>query len=327
MTGERRPVSRVYGQSDLPVMAASDSDSADETHFTDATSGTDGGGKRRRQASFPEMVRRAAGRQPKRPAPGHGSPSPGKAGGAAKPGAVWSAGPDRGVELSAASLSAIQQLIDSSIARAMTSFEAKFEQLEKRISILECDGVSREIELKKLNDDLTKQRTLNSALQQQIENIDMNGRLSSLILTCAEFEVRQKKEDIKARAVSLLNRRFGDLNLTTADIQAAHRLQSDSKVVVRFVKRRIRDTVYERRFELAQSGAGRSQPGPGGVRRGPPPLYINPRPTGGGGYFEPPPLVFLRYLLNRCRYHRQTCSTLSPNIFTHCVKILKSRVS
>ena len=44
-----------------------------------------------------------------------------------------------------------------------------------------------------------------------------------------------------------------------------------------------------------------------------------------GGYFEPP-LVFLRYLLNRCRYHRQTCSTLSPNIFTHCVKILKFRV-
>ena len=54
---------------------------------------------------------------------------------------------------------------------------------------------------------------------------------------------------------------------------------------------------------------------------------FNPRPTGGGGLFRAPPLVFLRYLLNRCRYHRQTCSTLSPNIFTHCVKILKSRVS
>ena len=53
---------------------------------------------------------------------------------------------------------------------------------------------------------------------------------------------------------------------------------------------------------------------------------VNPRPTG-GGLFRAPPLVFLRYLLNRCRYHRQTCSTLSPNIFTHCVKILKSRVS
>ena len=47
----------------------------------------------------------------------------------------------------------------------------------------------------------------------------------------------------------------------------------------------------------------------------------------GGGLFRAPPLVFLRYLLNWCRYHRQTCSTLPPNIFTHCVKILKFRVS
>ena len=48
-----------------------------------------------------------------------------------------------------------------------------------------------------------------------------------------------------------------------------------------------------------------------------------------GGLFRapPPPIAFLRYLLNQCRYHHQTCSTLSPNIFTHCVKILKSRVS
>ena len=50
----------------------------------------------------------------------------------------------------------------------------------------------------------------------------------------------------------------------------------------------------------------------------------NPRPTGGA--ISSPPLVFLRYLLNQCRYHHQTCSTLSPNNFTHCVKILKSRV-
>ena len=54
--------------------------------------------------------------------------------------------------------------------------------------------------------------------------------------------------------------------------------------------------------------------------------FFNPRPTGGGGLFRAPPLVFLRYLPNQCSYHHQTCSTLSPNIFTHCVKILKSRV-
>ena len=52
---------------------------------------------------------------------------------------------------------------------------------------------------------------------------------------------------------------------------------------------------------------------------------FNPRPTGGGA-ISSPPLVFLRYLLNQCRYHHHTCSTLSPNNLTHCVKILKSRV-
>ena len=60
--------------------------------------------------------------------------------------------------------------------------------------------------------------------------------------------------------------------------------------------------------------------------------HVNPRFTGGGGglsflSFRAPPLVFLKHLLNQCRYHHQTCSTLSPNKFTYCVKILKSRVS
>ena len=48
---------------------------------------------------------------------------------------------------------------------------------------------------------------------------------------------------------------------------------------------------------------------------------FNPRPTGGA--ILSPPLVFLRYLLTQCRYHHQCCSTLSPNNFTHCVKIFK----
>ena len=50
-------------------------------------------------------------------------------------------------------------------------------------------------------------------------------------------------------------------------------------------------------------------------------------PLGGGAISSPPPLVFLRYLLNQCRYRHQTCSTLSPNISTHCVKIFNSRLS
>ena len=53
-------------------------------------------------------------------------------------------------------------------------------------------------------------------------------------------------------------------------------------------------------------------------------LYLTRAPLGGGAISSPPPSgVFLRYLLNQCRYHHQTCSTLSPNNFTHGVKIFK----
>ena len=40
-----------------------------------------------------------------------------------------------------------------------------------------------------------------------------------------------------------------------------------------------------------------------------------------GDYFEPP-LVFLRYLLNQCSHHHQTCSTLSRNNFTYYITFL-----
>ena len=40
-----------------------------------------------------------------------------------------------------------------------------------------------------------------------------------------------------------------------------------------------------------------------------------------GGYFEAPPLVLLRCLLNRCRSHHQPCSTISRNNCTHYVNI------
>ena len=70
------------------------------------------------------------------------------------------------------------------------------------------------------------------------------------------------------------------------------------------------------------------KPEGGGADNRPPAVRgLTRAPLGGGLFRAPPPLVFLWYLLNRYRYHRQTCSTLSPNIFTHCVKILKFRVS
>lgn len=259
---------------------ATDSDSAEDTPFTDcATSETDGGhgGRRKRQISVNEMVRRAEDRKAKRLAHSRGTPSPGKAGNAAPPGAARPAAePAREVELNATSLAAIQQLIVASVAKVMESFEKKFEHLENRISILESEGMDKELQVKKLSEQLETQMRINSELHKQVESIDANCRLSSLILTCSEFEMRYPNEDIEKRVVELLNRRFGDLGLTTADIQVAHRLQRDSKVIVKFIKRRVRDAVYDGRFELARRGAeagAGARGGTGGRRLEP--LYIN----------------------------------------------------
>ena len=257
---------------------ASDTDT--DTPFTDCgTSGTDGGRKRpRQQESVTEMFRRAEGRKAKRRAQSRGSPSPGKPA-VTSPGAgraVGGAESAGGVELSAASLEAIQRLIEVSSAKVIKTFEAKCEQFEKRIFILESEVMDREQDMKQLNEQLQAERTINRDLQRQIEGIDVNRRLSSLILTCSDFEPRTPSEDIEERIVGVLNQRFQDLRLTTADIQAAHRLQKDSKVIVKFVRRRVRDEIYDRRFELARRDAGVA----GGLRSGaggrrPKPLYIN----------------------------------------------------
>ena len=225
------------------------------------------------------MFRRAEGRRAKRRAQSRGSPSPGKPA-VTSPGAGRAAGGAEsagGVELGAASLEAIQRLIEVSTAKVIKTFEAKCEQFEKRISILESEVMDREQEVKQLNEQLQAERTLNQELQKQVEGIDANRRLSSLILTCAEFEPRTPNEDIEERVVGVLNQRFQDLRLTTADVQAAHRLQKDSKVIVKFVKRRVRDDIYDRRFELARRDAGAAQGsrGGGGGWRRPVPLYIN----------------------------------------------------
>ena len=256
------PVAEVVLVGGRLVGMGSDSESAGETPFTDcgATSGTgtDGGrrNRRTRQVSVLEMAaRRAEGRKAKRTHRGRGAASPGQGTSSPPPGAVRSdAGPAGPVELSAASLQAIQQLVEATVAKTVSYFESKFEHLERKINVLEGETMEKDQVIKQLGEQLEKQTNISSELQKRVESLESNSRLSSLVLTCDEFEVRHQNEDIELRVVELLNRRFDNLHLSTADIQAAHRLQRDSKVIVRFMKRRVRDTIYERRFELARRG-------------------------------------------------------------------------
>ena len=253
--------------------------SGDEAAFTDCVgSGSElraeTPASRRRQISVTEMVRRAESRKSKRPAPDRSSKSPRDPPlPAAKRALAEPAQPAEtpAVELSAGALAAIRQLVDNGISSVIRAFENKVETIERRLSVLESEAMDRDHAVRQLEEQLATQTRLNADLQAQVESIDLNRRLSSLILTCDEFGQRKMNEDMEGKVVSLLNERIQGLSLTITDIHAAHRLQRDDKVIVKFARRSVRDRVFEARFHLAayESTSARTGSGAIGRRRGP----------------------------------------------------------
>ncbi|KAF0311275.1 hypothetical protein FJT64_017878 [Amphibalanus amphitrite] len=159
-----------------------------------------------------------------------------------------------GVELSAGALAAIQRLVNAGIASVIGVFETKFDKMSKRIELLESEAMDREVEMQHTREKLAQQIQVNSELQAQVESIDLNRRLASLIFTCEGFGRRSADEDAEQMIVSLLNERIPALKLTKADIHAAHRLQRDDKIIAKFVKRSVRDYIYDARFHLSPTG-------------------------------------------------------------------------
>ena len=245
-----------------PASMASESDrdsDREDSVFTDCPSGNDSlPGQRKRQMSVPEMVREVERKRAKRQLASRKSRSPRER---KQPRA---AGPGRTAPAQAeVTLQAIQQLIEAGNTRVIKALEARFAQQERRIEALEAECHVKDITIQELNQEVRSQRQEIVDLREKMDNIDMNRRLSSLILTCEEFGQRAANEDIESMSVRVLNKRFSDLKLTTADIQAAHRLQGRGKVIVKFVKRSVRDELYERRFELADRRSGAGPAGPG----------------------------------------------------------------
>ena len=102
-----------------------------------------------------------------------------------------------------------------------------------------------------------------------------------MILTCGEFGRRSADENIEEAVVKILNERISGLALTAADIQVAHRLQRDNKVICKFVKRSVRDRIFDARFDLLTRSRKPDDAGPGDRRsvgslsgRLLPPLYL-----------------------------------------------------
>ena len=258
-----------------------------ESAFTDcvASSGAD----RRttsgltRQVSVHKMLKRAGSRKSKRQL-GRGSRSPPDT---APPAAKRAAAPrgteprgDRAaaapaaVELSAAALASIQQLIRAEVASVMSAFHTRIDSLDRRVAILEADSMDKDEEIRRLSQKVERQERAMEDMQQRVKGIDANRRLSSLILSCEEFGDSSAGENIEEKIVQVLNRRFPQLQMTVSDIQAAHRLQGRFKVIVRFIKRRLRDDVYDSRFQLIGGAAGQRQ-------RNMAPLYITESLTPG----------------------------------------------
>ena len=61
------------------------------------------------------------------------------------------------------------------------------------------------------------------------------------------------------------------MHITVTDVHAAHRLEGKNKVIVQFVKRQLRDVVYDGQFELFNRAAGQRQ-------RNMAPLYLHTLP-------------------------------------------------
>ena len=97
-------------------------------------------------------------------------------------------------------------------------------------------------------------------VNEYVEGIDQNRRSSLLILTCDKFTDQSEGENVEAIAIEALNKRLHSLTLTEADVQNAHRLQGKNKIIVRFVKRRVRDEIFESRFQLPSRQNGAVKP-------------------------------------------------------------------
>ena len=239
-------------------------------------------GRSQRQVRLTDMAlhnQAKRGSKRHRQTPGQGSRSPGDViSPEAKRSTGDPAGPEHGVELSTGALDAIEKMMRKMMAeenaKVLASLEMRFGKMEKRIELLEAECMDKDREVKALNKQLQAQIHLNKRLQDQIESIDVNRRLSTLILTCDDFKERRHDEDIEHRAVDVLNKRYPNVKLASSDVDVAHRLQGDTKVIVKFHKRRVRDLLYDGRFDMARrcSGGGPDFGVRGGRLR---PLYVS----------------------------------------------------
>lgn len=232
---------------DEEVVTADAATSGDERAVSEKTS-------RKKQLSVPDLMRRAEARKAKRATPGENFSSPPNSDvPSAKRRSTRNSPP--APPISSELLDVIQRMMDSAVGKVITAFNSKFDAMERRLSILEAENVEKDKEISQLKSKLSSQESKMKDLEEQVESMDNNRRLSCLTFTCRDFEAKHREENLHERLVETLNRRLPNLRLTETDLSIVHRLPSDSKVIAKFVRRCVRDRVFESRFELMRGAA------------------------------------------------------------------------
>lgn len=160
-------------------------------------------------------------------------------------------------------LEAIQAMIDEACQRVITSFEKKFEQFERRLEIQESSLLEQANEIDRLRSKVAACEEEKGYLAEQLESLDINNRMNCLIFHSSEFGKRDSwTEDIAAKVVDAVNKRYTDIKISKTDMQTVHRLQSENTVICKFFKTELKESLYEKRLQLAarRSDDGRRLP-------------------------------------------------------------------
>ena len=224
------------------------SESEYESTHTDPEeeTGSDVTARPKRQQSVPEMLRAQQHKEPR----------------AAKRQRQASGKTGKPSEASAITLEAIEALIEAGNAKIIETIEAKFSSVERRLEVVEVEVFDKNARLECLEREMIELREQNARLREQLEGIDTNRRLNSLIFHSKEFGEPSRAENIEEKLIAVLNRHMPEIDVDKADFVTVHRLYGSDKVIAKFQKTGKRDKVYERRFELAKIQAGRRNGNP-----------------------------------------------------------------
>ena len=156
-------------------------------------------------------------------------------------------------------LTQIKGLIEAgntTVIQKLERLEARLASFENRLDKIEHDGFETASKTDRLQEDLQQLRLENNILREQLSSIDVNNRQDSLILRCEDFGPRMLNEDIEDKTVCLLNSKFEWLQVSRGDFQVVHRLQTNNTVICKFLRRSIRDQIYDSRFIQNTRGTG-----------------------------------------------------------------------